>query len=245
MPALLCALCLLLAPARAEPRLVAVDHTATWQGEQISWVSVLHLDGEGGGALPLARPIPGPVEGAPVVTDAAGQVVAVQVPEGARSLRLRSVQPTPGQRAPELAPPLPLSDAAQRIDLDGLRWAPDPALGLERHMRRTSPPGFTVAERRKVDRWLDGRAQPKGARIYVIADPSLAATGLQGEVGPAQVQVGVALAIAGLFGLVLGAGALGYRLLERQARRERIERYLQDEGIRREVDQALGRLPPG
>lgn len=245
MFAALSALFLLLAPARAEPRLFAVDHTATWQGEQIAWVSVLHLDGEGGGTLPLARPVPGPVEGADTVSDAAGRVVAVQVPEGARSLRLQVVQPAPGQRAAELAPPMPLSDAPQRIDLDGLRWDADPALGLERHMRRTSPPGFTERDRRKVDRWLDGRRQPKGSRIYVIVDASLADSGLKGEVGPARVDVGVALAVGGLFAGVLGAGALGYRHLEGQARRERIDRYLEDEVVRREVDQALGRVPPG
>lgn len=245
MPALLCALCMLLAPARAEPRLVAVDHTATGQGEQIAWVSVLHLDGEGGGVLPLARPVPGPVEGAGTVTDPGGQVVAVQVPEGTRILRLTSVQPAPGARAEALAPPLPLSSAPQRIDLDGLRWEADPSLGLERRMRRTSPPGFTAADRRKVDRWLDGRPRPQGARIYVVADGAVAAAGLRGPVGPARVELGVALAVGGLFAAVLGAGALGYRVLEGQARRERIERYLEDEVVRREVEQALGRAPPG
>lgn len=243
---------LLASPAAlAQPRPAAVEHTATLQDETVAWESRIVLDKPGTEPVlvPLALPLAGPVEGVPASTvlhrDERGRVVAVEVPAWRDQAGLRTVQPAPGGAAAALVPPLVAGEAVQRLDLDGLRWEPDPALGLERRMRHTVPIGMDQAARRAVDRVLDGRPVPRGSRVYVVADADVvAAGGLSGPVSSAgEVPLGVALAVGATFALVLGGGILGYRLLEGQARRERLERYMEDEFVRRELEQ-VGRARP-
>lgn len=228
--------------ALAAQQIDAVDHTATLLGETITWESRVLLSG--GGEQPLELALAVPLE-APVEVDEAVEVVtedglatALVVSAGRTQLLLRTTQAAPEGQADALRPPLLATEAVQRVDLDGVRWVPDPALGLERRMRHIVPAGMTRGERRQVDRRLDGRPVPKGSRVYVVADRAVVgAGGLLGPVDPAgQVPLTVAIGVGGLFVAVLGGGLLGYRLLDGQARRERLDAYMQDEFVRQELE---------
>jgi len=218
---------------------VAVEHTGTLAGATVRWDTRVLLDGPAARdeALVLALPLPPEARmQAPGAAerDAQGRAVALSLPAGATELRLVVDEPLdPGA----LRLPLFVGAAVNRIDLDGLHYEPAPALGLEQRLRHLVPAGMSTHERHQVDRLLDGRREPKGARIYVVADPAvLSAGGLVGEVGPAgTVPLGLALGVGGLFVVLLGGGAVSYRLLEVRARREQLLRYMQDEFVQADV----------
>jgi hypothetical protein len=193
-------------------------HEGTWSADAIAWRSTITLDG-GAGRVPLAVPVPG-LDVSAGGTAVAGDdgIVAIDVASGTRTITLDTVQ----HAGDGLYPPLVAGGPIQRITLSGADWDPDPRLGMERHVSRTSMPDISDAQ------CSDGLPVVGPHPICVVADDRvIASRGLPGEVRPRdRTPFGVAVAIAAAFGTVVGGLVFGNRLLARHARSERIDAYL-------------------
>lgn len=124
-----------------------------------------------------------------------------------------------------LRPPL-LVDSWQRIDLVGLSWTPDPALGFERRVDGWCPPAFGLAERGRLETidphvgfsvFADGRTPTLPGRVEAA-----------GKVAP-----GVLLGTVGAFVLTVLVLILARRALARRVLREEAEAYMDQEFVGR------------
>jgi hypothetical protein len=167
-------------------------HVGTLDGNGIAWESTL----SGDGALTLAD----------------GRVVLVK---GRQTLT------THQDDLLSLRPPL-LADTWQRIDLVGLDWTPDPALGLERRVDGWCAPSFGLEERLR----LEGLDPHIGFSTFV--DGRVAT--LAGSVAPTgRVGLGAALGTAGLFVAAVFLMLAGRKALARKVQLEEAEAYLRKE----------------
>jgi len=133
---------------------------------------------------------------------------------------LRYERPFPSD---ELDLPL-LAHQLQRIEVSGAHFDSDDG-AVTKHLRVWSGPGITRRDRKQLDRSLP--RSHATTRIYVEPTPG---TSLQGRLRPSGARSGAVYGALAAF-VTLGATLAGaYRLLERGARRERFERWLQDGG---------------
>lgn len=224
--------------ALASPEILAVQHLGTWNGDTISWVTEIRLDGPAQAHEQIAFAVPLPPEasltlppGIISILDERGQVVAIELTDWQRGFDLASRQ---SARAGEviLLPPIPVTGAPQRLEVDGAQLTANTALGLERGLVRTVHPAITRESRRQLDRQLGTRtARPGTTPLYLLADTHIREAGgvpvhLQ---LPGAVSSGVAFAVGGIFLAVLGLLAIGHRLLGRLAQLEHVEAYIEKE----------------
>lgn len=218
--------------------LEGADHHGVVRGETIEWTTTLVFDAalEGGTNLPLAFPLPegSTVEG-PAWTrlDGEGQVVALLAqPSGAPPRFTLKTRQRIGEGPVTLRPPLVQDDDLQRIRLEGLRYEPDPALGLRRTLTSWAPPSVTSGDRRQAERLLDGfLPKPRLGAVWIRTDGALAdAGGLRGSLGPSGGQRGVVFGVLVALAVGLGTLAVGtFRALGRQAQAEKVEAWLKED----------------
>ncbi len=242
------------APA-ADARVARADHVGTWTGTSLEWQSRIELrpDVEPGTVLPFVVPLQSDTQlrgldnATPV--EQAGQLVGLLVVDPERPVRVDLSQPMAEAGGDRLDPPLVAGIAVQRLGLDGLDYDPAASVGLEQRLRHLVVPELRPGPRRQLDRALDGRKHPLGPKIYVVADDRIArAGGLVGDVHPAgRLSAAVVFSVGGIFLLVIIGGVVGFRMLEVQARRERLERYMADEfvGPPRRTPPLVPRPPAG
>ncbi len=237
---LLCLLGLLIRPGRASAAadpLRTAEHDGSFTGTSIDWHSRLMLGSAvvSGQRLPLVVPLSADVEvigvhnADPLVED--GRLVALRVDDPRLTVVVDLRQPLDGGGADRLEPPLVESGALQRVGLDGVEYHPADTLGLEKRLRHYVVRELRAQGRRRVDRVLDGGLRPLSPHVYIVADQRVAAAGgLVGQVRPSGVVPGVvAGGVGAAFVVALLGGVAGHRLLERQARRERVHAWLETE----------------
>jgi hypothetical protein len=215
----------------AHAALVAADHHGFADAAGLSWASTLVVDSADD--LVLATPI------------AAGDLVdlrgATAVYDGDRVVRLvphaLGIVVRIRQDADEpLRPPLVLdATAVQELGLDGMTFEPDPSLGLQKRIGRWASPSIGRAERSAAHERLvaqeriQGLAETPHRDVLICAD-RMFPDGLAGEIRPpgavpAAVVFGAVVLTGGLFVV----GIVGYRVLDRFTRRERIQAWFDDE----------------
>ena len=175
------------------------------------------------------------------VRDAQGRVVAVEVPRVAwsepmhrsarawtRDLSLTIREPVATRPSVPVTVPLVEGLVVQKVIVsgtDGLDFEPDPTLGIEQHLRHFVANGIPADERSQCDRLLgEHEILPRQLAVYLRADRRVHETGMVvgrlAPVGPHRHRVAL-VAVGGTVFLV-GLLALGYRLLARAARFERL-----------------------
>ena len=233
--------------AQAGVWLEGAEHRGSLTGTVIRWESRAILSYGEAEELPLVSPL-GPevrlveLRGADPILAEDGGLAGLRPWPGVAELELVVDQPLAAASASEpeddhLAAPIFQADGYQRISLYGVDWEPDPALGLQARLRHTMPPELSTRERRAIDRRLDGRRRGAQPHVYVLGDARMAGLGgLPGAVRPAgRVPVGVVAGTGAIFLGLVGCGVLGHRLLEVQARRERLDAYMNDEFVQAEL----------
>ncbi len=226
---------LLLAGLSSAASLQTASHHGVWTGAGVEWRSEVVLTGAD--TVHLARPLPADVavldgsQGSPV-RDEQDRIVGFRFPTRRGSILLR--QPLPTEAQVTLTPPLVDSDRAQRVTLEGIDFEPDPALGMQSRVLCATHPEISAEDRRQLDEDISGRrAHLQEQPIYLIADERLD-DGLIGSIrDERRTAVGFGVVAVGAFGGLLSLLALLYRGLERRARVEAAEAYLQREFIRR------------
>ncbi|MCB9762500.1 MAG: hypothetical protein H6739_22065 [Alphaproteobacteria bacterium] len=221
----------LAAPA---PRVLGAAHHGERVGEDLEWTTTVVLAEPSDGRLELALPLPErvtwvPVEGISPVLDLQGQVVAVDllIPHKRFSLKVHE-----RSDAHTIAPPLLDTDAVQRVTLSGAWFQADPVLGLQKHLAYQAHPDIEGAQRRAIDRMMNGsRSGLEDQPLYLMADARVRTAGaLRGELRPAGARSqAVAIATAGTFAVVLALLFGLARVLERVARREKVDAYIRSE----------------
>jgi hypothetical protein len=135
--------------------------------------------------------------------------------------RVVRVQPDKDGLRPPMVPGL-----WQRIDLVGLEWTPDAALGLERRVDCWAPPAFGGRERARLE-LIDPHL---GFSAYVDGSEGV----LPGEVRPrGGVDRGVALASGAAFAGAVVLLTIARRLLARHVIQEEADAYMAEEFLRR------------
>ncbi len=226
-------LALLLAGLASAASLQTASHHGVWTGAGVEWRSEVVLIGAD--TVLLARPLPADVavldgsHGSPV-RDAQERIVGFRF-TGRRGLLLLR-QPLPTDERVTLTPPLVDSDRAQRVTLEGIDFEPDPALGMQSRVLCATHPEISAADRRQLDEQISGRrAQLQEQPTYPIADER-PDDGLIGSIRDERRTSGGFVWVAvGAFGGLLSLLALLYRGLERRARVEVAEAYLQREFV--------------
>lgn len=182
-------------------------------------------------AIPLAAPLPAAAEvtGAEPVTNAAGEITALELRlAGGGEVHLEVRVPWSTLRRAELLPvPVPSGQSVHRVVLDpALAFSPDPALGLLAQVGHYAPAEFDVVARHRFDARTDGNLRHVGA--YYVRGRDLDATGaMRGEITLQRQRQGRAVLVAGgLFGLLVLGMLVAQRRLSRHVRHERAEAYL-------------------
>lgn len=213
---------MLLLASLAHAAVLAAAHHGVATGEGIAWTSTLVVDAPT--EVALVAPLPAELLGADTLVKD-GVVTGLRLKD--RRTVVRWTQP--GHDT--LQPPLVAGEAVQRVTLHGLRYTPDPALGLESHLGHATQPEIDRGRRFAVERTL---GHPRANPIYVVADTRVvAAGGLAGTVAPGgETPRSTELAVAAIFSVVVGGLALATRLLGRRAQRVDRESYIREEFIR-------------
>jgi hypothetical protein len=231
---------------------LAAEHAGRIEGDHVVWQSSyfdsLSIDvAARWQRFDLARPVAGEIDaarspGVTAVRDAGGAIVAFLVdadraPDWRNQLDVVLRAPAPSDaktRAITLAPPLPRTDAIQRLDVSGegeLRFEPATSDGLVHDIGSWSTPGISEDARHEVNEHLARHDTPRDdSPIYVKASAPVVAEGLRGRALTASERARPGLLLAIFLFLALG-GACGaaYRALGRDARIEQAEAVLREE----------------
>lgn len=227
------------AAARAEPAtVVASAHEGTFTGTTIEWTSTfVAVPGIAGRdrEIVLAAPLGTDVEvvsGASPVRSPDGRIVALALASHAGRVTVRLRQPAMAGPV-TLAAPVAAGEAVQRVTLDGGRFRADRGLGVEERLGWSRQPEIDRRERRATDRQLGLHFRPSDQAIYLRGDARIAdAGGLVGGLQAGGRPPYVAMAIGGLFVLLVAGMGVSVRALGRQAKAESVDAYIRDEFVR-------------
>jgi hypothetical protein len=210
--------------AAASPSVTAVGHEGRVTEDGIGWETQLLVSSWGQAdalTVELAAPLSEDIElmgsdfgRVQPLRDGQGRVTGLALSElEARPTRVRiwTFQP---HAEDQLSPPL-IAGSLQRVELDGAFFEADPDLGIHRHLRFQAQSDLSPAERRGLDRQLDGRHRrgPGRQPIYVEGDARVS-QGLLGQLRPqGERSLGLGLFVAGLFGGVILLLLMAHKLL--------------------------------
>jgi hypothetical protein len=219
-----------------------VFHHGVKGPDALEWTTRFGLFTRGGDTLLFERPLHPSVQVGPNqdhwswLLDANGQVIGISVPPrqhvDAVNIVLRYTQrldaPVEG-----LAIPLIQSLESQRLTLgggEGVDFRPAASLGWERHIGYTTDPTITREQRRI----LNAHARDRGAHphpIYFMVDEDLAELGmLKGALSlRSERNAQTALALLGAFGIFVAGLFLAFKRMERVARYEEAEAFVEKE----------------
>jgi hypothetical protein len=210
IPALAVAAALAAPPAATQ----GVLHRGTVQGDVVQWRSTWRA---GERCVELAAPFEPPTPY--TVERREGRPYLCRPDDHGWSLHYETPFPSDTLGLPLLA------DTLQRVDVEGASFESHDG-AVTKHLRVWSTPGIPRRERKDLDATLPQRRA--STQIYLAPRRGQP---VHGSLRPLGASSGVVYGALGVFAAIGAALALGYRLLEQGARRERVNRWLEEEGL--------------
>lgn len=234
MPIALCTVVASLAGHEVKP--ITAAHHGRIDGDRLVWSSTVDLGAIGTTHalwVALLHPLPkgAQIEGADAIRADDGSIEAIEfaggdggtgdVPRQVRSF----VVSVPFRGAADIVPAPLFGASVERLSFDGLRFEPDPNLGVRAHLGYHADDAIERGDRHLVERRL-GIDAPSGC-TYLSPTPALVAEGLTGRLvvvaAERQRLAFGALAVTALLALL---GLLAWRRLRAAVEEERVDKVL-------------------